>query len=95
MRESKMTRIPAAAIASVIGAWGATPAMAMDMSFVQQWTTGLSAYLLFGSIALLVFGVLLKVFEGPQKAGAEQLGESYPIPGSIGAYRNSVLDPNR
>jgi hypothetical protein len=94
MRESKMTRIPAAA-ASVIAALTATSALAADMSFAQQWTTGVPAYLLFGSIALLVFGVLLKLFEGPQKANADQLDDSYPIPGSIGIYRNSVLDPNR
>ena len=66
--------------------------MAIDTSLAQEWTTGLPGYLLFGSIALLVLGVLLKLFGGPEKASRE---ESYPIPGSIGVHRNSVLDPFR
>jgi hypothetical protein len=90
--QSKMTRIRASAVGGLVAALAGTPAMALDPSFVQQWTTGLSGYLLFGSIALLVLGVMLKLFEGPEKAAGE---ESYPVPGSIGIHRNSVLDPFR
>ncbi len=90
--QSKMTRIRASAVGGLVAALAGTPAMAFDASFAQEWTAGLPAYLLFGSIALLVLGVMLKLFEGPEKAAGE---ESYPIPGSIGVHRNSVLDPFR
>jgi hypothetical protein len=90
--QSTMTRIRASSVGGLFAALAGTPVMAMDTSLAQEWTTGLPGYLLFGSIALLVIGVMLKLFEGPEKAAGE---ESYPIPGSIGVHRNSVLDPFR
>lgn len=89
---SKMIRIP---VSAVIATLAGTPAMAIaiDTSLAQEWTTGLPAYLLFGSIALLVLGAMLKLFGAPGNAAADRLGESsHPIPGSIGVYRNSVFD---
>jgi hypothetical protein len=89
--QSKMTCLRASAVGGLVAALAGTPAMAVDTSFAQEWTTGLPGYLLFGSIALLVLGVLLKLFGGPENVREE----SYPIPGSIGVHRNSVLDPFR
>lgn len=90
--QSKMTCIWASAVGALVAALAATPAMAIDASIAQEWTTGLPGYLLFGSIALLVVGVMLKLFGGPEQVSSE---ESYPIPGSIGVHRNTVLDPFR
>ncbi len=90
--QSKITPIWASVVGGLIAALAGTPAMAIDTSFAREWTAGLPGYLLFGSIALLVLGVLLKLFGGPEKAASD---ESYPVPGSIGVHRNSVLDPFR
>ena len=90
--QSTMNRIRASAVGGLAAALAGTPAMAIDTSIAQEWTTGLPGYLLFGSIALLVLGVMLKLFGGPEKAAGE---EPYPVPGSIGVHRNTVLDPFR
>ena len=90
--QSKMTAIRASAVGGLVATLAGTPAMAIDTSLAQAWTTGLPGYLLFGSIALLVLGVLLKLFGGPERTVGDV---SYPVPGSIGVHRNSVLDPFR
>jgi hypothetical protein len=65
-----------------------TPAFAAISLSAQQWST----YLLYGSIALLVAGVVGKMLTYASRASAPDQA-NLPRPFSIGMYRNSVLSP--
>jgi hypothetical protein len=68
-----------------------SPAVAATISLpVEQW----SSYLLYGSIALLVAGVLAKMLSYRNDARTELAGQGHPEGGvTIGMYRNKVLSP--
>jgi hypothetical protein len=64
---------------------------------IDQWPTDQwSSYLLFGSIALLVCGVLVKMFTYQARSRTES---TEPLESderfTIGAYRNRTLSPGR
>ena len=65
-----------------------TPAFAALSLSAQQWPT----YLLYGSIALLIAGIVGKVLSYRSRASVQDHA-SLPRPFSIGRYRNSVLSP--
>ncbi len=75
----------------ITAAFGASPAFAaITLPPVDQW----SSYLLYGSIALLVAGVLAKMFTYSNGKNVE-MSQATPSEDdvSIGAYRNKVLRP--
>ena len=65
-----------------------TPAFAAMSLSAQQWPT----YLLYGSIALLIAGMVGKLLTYRSRASMQEHA-SLPRPFSIGMYRNSVLSP--
>jgi hypothetical protein len=69
----------------------ASPALAAAISLpMEQW----SSYLLYGSIALLVAGVLAKMFTYRNGERTETAAQAPGDSGvSIGMYRNKVLSP--
>jgi hypothetical protein len=66
-----------------------TPAFSAMSLSVQQWPT----YLLYGSIALLVAGVVGKLLTYASRTSAPDHA-NLPRPFSIGMYRNKVLSPS-
>jgi len=86
-------RTIAIAAAFLAAACAASPAFAaISMPPADQW----SSYLLYGSIALLVAGVLAKMFTYRNGAGAhaevvQPLQNEDDV--TIGTYRNKVLAP--
>ena len=81
----------AAAGAVLAAACAASPALAaISLPPVDQW----SSYLLYGSIALLVAGVLAKMFTYRNGKHAEMAQPAQEEGGvTIGTYRNKVLNP--
>ncbi len=84
-------RIIAGAGAALAAACAASPAFAaISLSPVDQW----SSYLLYGSITLLVAGVLTKMFTYRNGKHSETAQPTHDEGGvTIGTYRNKVLSP--
>jgi len=80
-----------AIVASFVAACAASPAFAaIALPPADQW----SSYLLYGSIALLVAGVLAKMFTYRNIGHADVVQPSQDDGDvTIGAYRNKVLAP--
>jgi hypothetical protein len=79
-------------LASVVSLGFVSPAFAaMSMSLpTEQWST----YLLFGSIGLLVCGVVIKMLTYGAKTPGEPVAPAQPDDSfTIGAYRNRTLSP--
>jgi uncharacterized membrane protein YgdD (TMEM256/DUF423 family) len=79
-------------MSGAMGACAVSPAFAATSMTPEQW----SSYLLFGSIALLVAGVVAKMLRYSSRTGGEALDKSNDDGTlTIGAYRNRVLSPSR
>lgn len=83
-------RTAAIAGAVLTAVYSASPAYAaIPLPPVDQW----SSYMLYGSIALLVAGVLAKMFTYGNGKHAEMASTHSEDGVTIGAYRNKVLSP--
>lgn len=82
-------RVIANTVAALTAACGVSPAFAAMSLPVDQW----SSYLLYGSIALLVVGVLAKMLTYRNGARADAPMQTHGEGVTIGTYRNKVLSP--